>query len=133
MHNNAQYPIRRTEMKNFPIVKGLSKIIINNLTNGTVPSRVVFGLVSSAAYEGDSSLNPINFQHYNVNRIAIIVDGKEVDKALELDYKKDKFVRAYHSLFTAINRVWISQKMILKMATAFMLMIYQQIYIIVNI
>jgi hypothetical protein len=133
MHNNAQYPIRRTEMKNFPIVKGLSKIIINNLTNGTVPSRVVFGLVSSAAYEGDSSLNPIKFQHYNVNRIAIIVDGKEVDKALELDYKKDKFVRAYHSLFTAINRVWISQKMILKMATAFMLMIYQQIYIIVNI
>ncbi len=30
--HNAQYPIKRTEMKNFPIVKGLSKIIINNLT-----------------------------------------------------------------------------------------------------
>jgi hypothetical protein len=58
---NAQYPIKRTEMKNFPIVKGLSKIIINNLTNGTVPSRVVFGLVSSAAYEGDYSLNPFIF------------------------------------------------------------------------
>jgi hypothetical protein len=73
--HNAQYPIKRTEMKNFPIVKRLSKIIINNLTNGTVPSRVVFGLVSSAAYEGDFSLNPFNFQHYNVNRIALIVDG----------------------------------------------------------
>jgi hypothetical protein len=29
--------------------------------------------------------------------------------------------------------VWMSQKIILKMATAFMLMIYQQIYVIVNI
>jgi hypothetical protein len=26
-----------------------------------------------------------------------------MDKALELDYKKDKFVRAFHSLFTAIS------------------------------
>jgi len=73
--HNAQHPIKRTEMKNFPIVKGLSKIIINNLTNGTVPSRVFFGLVSSAAYEGDFSLNLFNFQHYNVNRIALILDG----------------------------------------------------------
>jgi len=45
--HNAQYPIKRTEMKNFPIVKGLLKIIINNLTNGTVPSRGFFGLVRS--------------------------------------------------------------------------------------
>jgi hypothetical protein len=44
--HNAQYPIKGTEMKNFLILKVLSKIIINNLTNGTVPSRVVFGLVS---------------------------------------------------------------------------------------
>jgi hypothetical protein len=84
--HNAQSPIKRTEMKIFPIVKGLLKIIINNLTNGTVPSRVFFGLVSSGAYEDDFSLNPFNFQHYNVNRIALIVDGKEVDKALEQHY-----------------------------------------------
>jgi hypothetical protein len=101
--NNAQYPIRRTEMKNFPIVKGLSKIIINNLTNGTVPYRVIFGLVSSQAFEGDFSLNPFNFKHYDANRVVLIVDGKEVDKALELDYKNDKYVRAYHNLFTAIG------------------------------
>jgi hypothetical protein len=49
------------------------------------------------------SLNPFNFQHYNVKRIAFIVNGKEVDKALELDNKKDKFIRAYQSLFTVIS------------------------------
>ena len=101
--HNAQYPIRRTEMKNFPIVKGLSKTIINNLTNGTIPSRVIFGLVLSQAYEGDYTKNPFNFQHFDANRVALIVDGKEVDKAFELDYKNDKFIRAYHSLYTAIN------------------------------
>jgi hypothetical protein len=136
--HNAQHPIKRTENKNFPIVKGLSKIILNNLTNGTLPSRVFFGLVSSAAYEGDFSLKMFNFQHFNVNRIALILDGKEVDTALELVYKKDKFVRAYHSLFTAISghvgyRGLDITKKILKMATAFMLMIYQQIYVKVNI
>ena len=101
--SNAQYPIRRTEIKNFPIVKGLSKTIINNLTNGTVPSRVVFGLVLSKAFEGDYSTNPFNFQHFNATRVALIVDGKEIDKAFELDYSKDKFTRAYHSLFTALS------------------------------
>ncbi len=51
--HNAQYPIIRTEMKNFTIVNGLSKIIVNNFTYGTVPSGVVFELVSSVAYEVD--------------------------------------------------------------------------------
>jgi hypothetical protein len=101
--NNAQYPIRRTEIKNFPIVKGLSRTIINNLTNGTVPSRVIFGLVLSKSYEGDYTMNPFNFQHFNASRVALIVDGKEVDKAFELDYDKDIYTRAYHSLFTAIS------------------------------
>ena len=101
--HNAQYPIRRTEIKNFPIVKGLSKTIINNLTNGTIPSRVVLGLVLSKSYEGDYATNPYNFQHFNATRVALVVDGKEVDKAFELDYAKDKFTRAYHSLFTAIS------------------------------
>ena len=50
--SNAQYPIKRTEIKNFPIVKGLSKTIINNLTNGTVPSRVIFGIVLAQALTG---------------------------------------------------------------------------------
>jgi hypothetical protein len=59
--NNAQYPIRRTEIKKFPIVKGLSRTIINNLTNGTVPSRVIFGLVLFKSYEGDYTMNPFNF------------------------------------------------------------------------
>jgi hypothetical protein len=101
--NNAQYPIKRTEIKNFPIFKGLSKPIINNLTNGTVPSRVVFGLVLSESNEGDYSTNPYNFQHFNATRVALIVDGKEVDKPFELDYSKDKFTRAYHCLFTAVS------------------------------
>ena len=82
--HNAQYPIKRTEMKNFPIVKGFSKTIINNLTNGTVPSRVIFGLVLSQAYEGDYTKNPYNFQHFDASRVALIVDGKEVDKQITI-------------------------------------------------
>ena len=100
---NAQYPIRRTEMKTFTIVKGLSKTIINNLTNGTIPSRIVFGLVLSKAYEGDYEYNPFNFQHFDVSKVTLIVDGKEVDKSLDLDYSNNKYTRAYHGLFTAIE------------------------------
>jgi hypothetical protein len=48
-------------------------------------------------------MNPFNFQHFNASRVALIVDGKEVDKAFELDYDKDIYTRAYHSLFTAIS------------------------------
>ena len=33
----------------------------------------------------------------------MILDGKEVDKAFDLDFHKDKFTRAYHSLLTAVG------------------------------
>jgi hypothetical protein len=49
--SNTQYPIKRTEIKNFPILKGLSKTIINILTTG---------IVLAQAFEGDYTLNPYN-------------------------------------------------------------------------
>jgi hypothetical protein len=48
-------------------------------------------------------MNPFNFQFFNASRVALIVDGKEVDKALELYYNKHIYARAYHSLFTAFS------------------------------
>jgi hypothetical protein len=62
---NAQNHFRRTEIINFPIVKGLSSTIINNLTNGTVSTRFIFGLVLSKSYEGNYTMNPFNFQFFN--------------------------------------------------------------------
>jgi hypothetical protein len=83
--SNAVYPFTRCETKAFTYSKGLSNITIDDLFHGRVPSRVVFGMVSADAFNGNVRKNPFNFKHYNVSDIALTIDGNSVPgKALQL-------------------------------------------------
>jgi len=83
--SNAVYPFTRCETKAFTYSKGLSNITIDDLFHGRQPSRIVFGMVSAEAFNGNAKKNPFNFQHYNVSDIALTVDGISVPgKALQL-------------------------------------------------
>ena len=49
----AIYPVRRVECKTFIILTGNSSLRKDNLYNGLVPKTFVFGMVDSAAFNGD--------------------------------------------------------------------------------
>lgn len=100
----AKYPFWRSEIKHFAVSSGQYYFNKDNIFQGEVPTKMIMGLVSSKAMSGDYKKNPFNFQHYNVDNIAITVDGENIPgKPLTPKFSKDKgqnFITAYNTLFS---------------------------------
>ncbi|GFQ97238.1 uncharacterized protein F54H12.2 [Trichonephila clavata] len=58
-------PIRRTEVKSFALSSGMQSITIPNAFIGQLPTRLIMGMVSNNAFNGDFPKNPFNFKHYD--------------------------------------------------------------------
>ena len=74
----AKYPITRVECKVIHLPQGQKSFTHDNLFLGQLPKRIVLGLVDNRAFNGDISLNPYNFQHCNLNYLAVHLDGQQV-------------------------------------------------------
>jgi hypothetical protein len=97
----AKYPICRVETKVFSIPKGNMMGNQENLFLGQLPKRVVIGLVENKAFNGDKDKNPFNFNHFDINYLALNVAGKQVPaKPLQPDFNSDQYTRSYASLFS---------------------------------
>src|SRR5204862_4300142 len=99
----AKYPITRVEVKTFTLPAGIRNKTLDNVFLGQVPKRIIVGMVTNAAYNGDFKKNPYNFQHFKTNFFSLYVDGEQVpSKPLQPHYEagKGKYVMAYHSLFS---------------------------------
>jgi hypothetical protein len=104
-HTSAKYPIRRIETKVVTFTAGIRNVTFDNISTGALPSRVVLAMVESSAYNGDIKKNPFNFQHFNVSKVAFLVEGEEQPyKALELDFSGHCYIRGYYSLFTGLDK-----------------------------
>jgi len=86
----AIFPFLRSDIKTYSIPQNLTKYIIDDITQGTVPSRVLVAIVEQKAYSpGNTKTNPFNFEHMYVDYIAFTVDGKSVPgEPLQISYSK---------------------------------------------
>ena len=83
---------------------------MDNVILGQLPKRVILGLVSNLAFNGNRSLNPFNFRHQSLNFLALYVDGIQVpSKALQPNYKTRKYVEAYQTLFSGSGIHFLNQ------------------------
>ena len=98
----AKYPLTRVEVKAMTIHSGVHGETLDNIILGQLPKRVILGFVNNKAYNGDYSLNPFNFNHYDINFLSLYVDGVQYpSKPLQPDFGKEKmFVNSYYTLFT---------------------------------
>ncbi|GBM28873.1 hypothetical protein AVEN_43586-1 [Araneus ventricosus] len=97
-----QMPFTRMETKNFTLSSGLKSVIIPNAMNGILPSRMILGLVSNTAFNGDFKKNPLrkNSKNYNLSYISLSENGVQIPmSAYTPSYKNDLFARNYLSLF----------------------------------
>ena len=101
----AVYPIRRTEVKTAVIEGGVKSKTLTNICTGQLPRRVFLGLVSNEAFNGHRGKNPFNFHHYNLNYLALSLDG-ELTPNLPLtpNFADDLFLESYMSLFMATGK-----------------------------
>ena len=95
------YNFMQSEMYAHTLSVGNQSLRLDNIYQGRIPSRIIMALVSTKAMVGDMSKNPFNFQHFNVNYLDVIVNGKSLplDRPLEPDFEKGQCSMAYYTLF----------------------------------
>ena len=67
------YPITRVALKEFSFTSGSANVDLNNLKSGVLPNRIVLAMVSNAAKNGNGTLNPFNFQHFNLSECNVML------------------------------------------------------------
>ena len=103
----AIYLARRVECKTFIISAGSPLLRKDNLYNGLVPKTFVFGMVNSAAFNGDYEKNPYNFKTYNSLFLGITVNGEVPFKPLQLSYTaaNPRYIEAYLTMFSGTGKL----------------------------
>ena len=89
------------ECKVIHLPQGQKCFTHDNLFLGQLPKRIVLGLVDTRAFNGDISLNPYNFQHCNLNYLAVHLYGQQVPWApLQPSFSGSSYIRAFYTQFT---------------------------------
>jgi hypothetical protein len=102
---NAKYPIKKVEMKMFNMSTGLTSYN-QTVTLGTMPSRIVFGMIDADAYTGKYTKNPFNFKHFDVSSVSFTINGEAVPHSrIKMNFEKGQTLLGYNSLFTGIDKI----------------------------
>ena len=100
LEHNAIYPIKESVVKYFNISSGSYDFSRDNIFGGKVPSKFIFCMVASEAYNGSPTKNPFNFQHFNTNFISFDVGGSSRPcPTYQPNFKEGHTVSEYLNLF----------------------------------
>jgi len=97
----AVYPYMRTAFKTYNLPAGSFDITVDDLFAGEVPSKLIVGLVESAAYTGSLDKNPYNFRDFHLSFIEFCVDGNKCG-SFQPNFSAGRVVEPFHAL--AYNR-----------------------------
>lgn len=105
---NAVYDYQRVEVKSFTIAKDSQTISLDNVIVGQLPNLLLIGMVENQAYTGTRTLNPYNFQHFNLSQFNITVNGMKIpSQPIEFDFNTNATnpisSRGYDHLFRGAN------------------------------
>lgn len=102
----AKYLINRSHVIQNVIPSGSSELFWDSLFPKALPSKVIIGLISQKAANGDYTANPFNFQHFNMSGVTLKVNGVEVyGSPLNLDFSDNRnYTAAYLRLFEICDK-----------------------------
>ena len=107
----ALYPYTRTEVKMMAIPSGQVNFTWDNMFQGVRPNKLIVGFVDSRAVAGSFSLNPFNFQHFNLNRLCLYVDNIPVsENAMRLNFEANSGITtipAFTNMYEAMGK-WLT-------------------------
>jgi hypothetical protein len=97
----AKYPITRVDIKQLTLPSPIQSKTIDNLYMGQIPKRCIIGMVKNTAFNGTYKTNPFNFEHFNLNYLAVYVDSTQIlSRPFTPDFTRGLYAREYHSLFS---------------------------------
>ena len=94
------YHITPVECKVIHLPPGQKSFTRDNLFLGQLPNRILLGLVDNREFNSDISLNPYNFQHCNLNYLAVHLDGQVPWVPLQPSFSGSSYIRAFYAQFT---------------------------------
>ncbi|XP_067417955.1 uncharacterized protein F54H12.2-like [Emydura macquarii macquarii] len=75
------------------------RIVSASLFVKKLPKTLVLGFVDNDAFSGNYAKNPFHFKHYDINFVALYVDGEQIPtKPLQPDFVAGRCVREYMNL-----------------------------------
>lgn len=103
-HKNCVYHYKRVEIKTIVVPPGTNSLSLDNIVHGVLPSRILFTMVDNLAYTGTKTLNPFNFQHFNMTDFSLLVNGTPYPmQPLRMNFEEDMYCKAYQTLFTGVG------------------------------
>ena len=99
---HAKYYIRKVQMKYFTRSPNINDLSETELCKGTLPRRIILGLVDSEGFNGHQHRNPLNFEDFNIRSLQLKINGqaKPMEK-LEFDFRGDNYLMGYLSMHQA--------------------------------
>ena len=106
LKHTFKYPIKRTVTKVFTEPGHSMSINKENIFLGQLPHRVIIGLMNTNAYHGHYNLNPFFFHHYNIDYIALHLNGRTIpSRPLRPNFAHNNYARSYHQTMEAYNAI----------------------------
>jgi hypothetical protein len=72
----ALYPVTNNRIKTFVISSGSRSYSFDNIFSGKVPSKLIAAFVPSNSYTGTYLTNPYLFNHFDLTRITLSINGE---------------------------------------------------------
>ena len=99
----ATYAVRKTEIKSTFISEGRTEVDYNAFS-ATIPRRLTIGMVANAAFNGNKSLSPFNFQPFDVRTISVHTGGFVYPAVpYKLQFSSGRFLRAFVDMYEALG------------------------------
>lgn len=103
--NPARYAITRTEVRHQGIPQGQLDAMLENVIRGQMPRRIIVCLVDTVRFNGSLTLDPYSFNHFDVNYVAVYIDGVQYpSNPFTPNFKDGLYTREYMELFCALNQ-----------------------------
>ena len=95
-------------VKSFTVPQGYLSITKEGLFTGQLPTRLVVGLVDNTAFNCSYGSNPYNFQHFNLNKFGVFVDGQQVPlRPITPKFSDEggqQYILNYQTLYSGLNK-----------------------------
>ena len=96
---DIQYPITRVDIREHISGTGTKNWNVQNLVKGVLPTKIVLGLVASAATNGNYKRNPFLFGHKDLSKLELMVDGAIFyGSPLEFDFDSHQYMDGFRTL-----------------------------------
>ena len=90
----------------FTIPAGSLSAFKEGIISGQLPKKIVDGCVRNTAYNGVYNENPFNFEHFNLSKIAVHIDGQsDTVPSLDPDFTNSLYLWCFHSMFGGAGKV----------------------------